>query len=131
MRLRSLRVFKIQKEQVAVLKGQALEGFLKQAVLHLRRDLTDLTATYSDNELRQRIKTRMERARAYGLSNKREIMCFVDVSFLLGERFDSDPAHAWVPLLLHSPKLSSGDRANLLLATACSVYRDSIKSGSA
>ena len=117
-------MLKLQKEQVDAFKLQALQQFLEQATKHLRLDLTEQTEVYTDAQLGHRVRSIIPRAGKYGLKTQREIMCFVDVSFLLGEHFDTDSSQPWATDLLNSKKLSSGDRANLLLATACSVYRD-------
>jgi hypothetical protein len=114
-------MFRIRAGHDAALGAAALEQFMGRAVQHLRRDLATQTAGWSDEELRQRVMECIPRAGAYGLATQRELMCFVDVSFLLGNSFDTDLGQVWAAKLLRSAKLSAGDRANLLLSTACSV----------
>lgn len=117
-------MLKIRKEQTEVFRQHAMADFEARAIQHLRRDLSEQTAPFSDDDLRRRVHESIPRAGEYGLTTQKQIMCFVDVSFLLGERFDTDPQYAWSGELLRSTKLSPGDKANLLLATACSVYQD-------
>lgn len=119
-------MFKLEKQQIDALKFQALQQFLEQAVQHLRQELSDQTRQYTDAQLRNRVRICIQRTQKYELKSKREVMCFVDVTFLLGESFDTDGSQPWAMALLSSTRLSSGDRANLLLATACSVYRDTL-----
>jgi hypothetical protein len=56
-------------------------------------------------------------------------MCFVDADVLLGRGFHGDPAYHWADTLLRSDKLEPDDKAGLLLATACSVYKDKRSKG--
>lgn len=118
-------MFKIRKEQEEIFRQQALREFEDKAVQHLRRDLSEQTASFSDDDLRLRVRQCIPRSSDYGLTTQKQIICFVDVSFLLGEQFDTDPSHAWAGELLKGQKLSATNRANLLLATACSVYKES------
>jgi len=54
---------------------------------------------------------------------EKELMYFVDTSILLGANFEQNTENAWARRLLASDKLATGDKANLLLATACSIYQ--------
>ena len=113
---------KLRPEQIDVFRKQAAVSFESRALKHLRRDLAHQTAPFGDQQLRERVRDCAARATAYGLVNERQIMCFVDVSFLLGSDFDTNVQHAWTQKVLQDRKFSATDRANLLLATACSVF---------
>src|SRR4051794_30394633 len=117
-------MFKIRKEQQQVFQKRAAAQFESNALQHLRRDLAEQTKAYTDEQLRTRVNDCIPRAAAYGLMSQKQLMCFVDVSFLLGEHFDADPQHRWSKELLESTKVSALDKGNLLLATACSCYQD-------
>ena len=101
--------------------------FEANAVRHLRAHLSGPTAAYTDDDLRRRARECVPRARAYGLTSERHIICFVDATYLLDERFDTDPEHDWAGKLLRSDKFAPGHKASVLLATAGNVYngRDS------
>lgn len=114
----------IRKTQQDVFRRQARAAFEARAIAHLRRDLAEQTAGLGDDEVTRRVREAIARAERYGLATQRQIVCFVDASFLLGEGFDTDPGHGWAREVLHSPHLAASDKANLLLATACSLYRE-------
>lgn len=119
-----VKAFKIRREQTEAFRRQAEANFESRAIQHLRRDLTEQTVPFTDEQLRQRTRDCIRRAAVYELVTERQIMCFVDVTFLLGCDFDSNPEQAWTQKVLQDRKFSPADRANLLLATACSVVRD-------
>src|SRR5262245_36652693 len=116
-------MFKISKEQTEAYRPAMVRSFEERVVEHLRRHLAGPTTGATDEELRQRVRSCVPRARAYGLTTQREILCFVDVTYLLGERFDTNPKHNWAPTILRSDKLTSEERAKLTMAVAWSVHR--------
>jgi hypothetical protein len=116
-------LLKIRKEQEDVFRQRALADFESRAIKHLRRDLGEQTAPFDDHELRRRVHEGITRAGSYGLTTEKQVMCFVDVTFLLGESFDAASDNTWVSQVLRNSMVSAGDRANLLLATACSLYQ--------
>jgi hypothetical protein len=119
----------IRPEQAEAFRQKSLSEFTAAAIVHLRRDLPEQTAAFSDAQLENRVQGCIPRAKAYGLVTSREVMCFVDVTYLLGENFDSDPDHEWAKTVLTSDNLPSADKGNLLLATACSVHSERSKKG--
>ena len=100
-------MFKIRQEQAAVFRREALQRFEDNAVRHLRTHLPGPTGGYTDGELRRRVRDGVPRSTVYGLASEQQVMCFVDTTFLLGERFDTDPAHDWAAKR-HSTARSSG-----------------------
>lgn len=117
-------MLKIREEQLEPFSSEAMTYFETRAVAHLRRDLVKQTGAFSDDDLRTRVRQCISRAAQYGLTTEKQVMCFVDVTYLLGPNFDSDPRQRWANELLRSSKVASADKGNLLLATACSVYKE-------
>ena len=115
-------MFRLRKEHSDALRRQALADFEARAVRHLREHLPGPTATYSDEELLRRVRRAVPRARQHGLLTQRQVVRFLDVTFLLAEGFDQDPRYEWAAVLLRSTKLSAEARSILLLAVAASVH---------
>lgn len=115
---------RIRREQTSEFRKQAFNSFDKRALVHLRRDMSELTELFSDEKLILRVHECIPRAKAYGLIAEAQIIMFVDVTFLLGKDFDENPDYDWSLEILRSTKLEPSDRASLLLATAVSVYRE-------
>ncbi len=99
-------------------QGVAKDNFEERGVGHLRRCLPEATAAYSDAQLKQHIDRCIGRAGRYGLTTERQVMGFVDATYLAGEHFDADPACGWAPRLLESDKMPGDDRASLLVVFA-------------
>src|SRR6185436_1290146 len=113
------------QEHTDAFREARVKDFESRAVRHIRRDLPDHTSRHTDDELGKLARRSIPRARAYGLLTERQVMCFIDVSILLGEGFDKDPRHSWAAQVLNSQKLAADDKAHLILATACSLTKDS------
>src|SRR5262249_46867000 len=114
--------FTIRREQTEAYRRCMLEDFENRAVQHLRQYLSELMVPFSDEALRQRVRTCVPRARAHGLATERQIMGFVNPSYLLGEWFDRDPALSWTRDVLNSTRLNADDRAELLEWTAWQIH---------
>jgi hypothetical protein len=115
-------MLRISQEQADVFRQEAEADFNRRVLKHVRRDLADPAAGLSDEDILRRARECAPLAGKHGLVTEKQLMCFVDTSILLGQGFDRDPNQKWVQTLLASTKLSAGDKANLLLATACCVY---------
>lgn len=115
---------KLRTEQEALLRNHARAAFESKALAHLRQHLADRVKGATDAQLIERIRACEKRAASYGLVSPRQVVCFLDASFLLGEYFDTNPTFAWAKKTLASTQLSPSDRASLLLATACSFAKE-------
>jgi hypothetical protein len=112
-------MLRIRKEQLPALRSVALDDFVDRGAAHLRRQLPALVAHFTAQELRERVRACIPRCDSYRLTSPYDIMCFVDATFLLGERFDEDPAHAWAADLLGDDVLAPATKADRLLRIAC------------
>lgn len=111
-------MLKVRDEQYAALQDQAKLRFEDRVVRHLRTHLAEPTHEYSDDALRERIRVCQPRAAAYGLTSERQIVSFVDATFLIGEQFDSDPKHSDVSDILTSKDLDGNAKAGFLVGVA-------------
>jgi hypothetical protein len=109
-------MFQLRDEHMRGFEGAAGSAFEERAVRHIRKHLPRETATMTDSDLRERVRRGSDRAKTYGFETEREIMCFVDTGFLLGERFDSEVS--WTQAFLRETCVSSNQRAHRLLSEA-------------
>ena len=104
---------------MAIFDEHAFNAFAPDAIEHLRTELRELTAELSDQELLSRVRACIPVAAHYGLSESREVMAFVDATYLLGDaRFDIDPDYWWAPEILNCPYLTPMQKATQLLDSA-------------
>ena len=111
-------MFKLRKAHMAAFEDAVFQDFEERAIDHLRTELPALAQPYDDGTLRQRIRAGIKRAAHYGLTTEHQLICFIDATFLLGERFDSDPGHDWALAILRHRHWSAATRADKLLAAA-------------
>jgi len=111
-------VFQLRDDHLNAFRQTAATGFEDRAVGHLRQELPTQTAPFSDGDLRQRVRSCVVRCRAYALTSERQIIRFVDTSYLIGEFFDSDPQQSWTRDVLQARDLSPDERSALLLTAA-------------
>ena len=117
-------MFTIRQGHTDAFSAQAKMTFEEAAVAHLHEKLADRVRGQSELELKEWIRDAVARAEPFGLVTQQQIMCFVDSEALLGKCFYRSPEHAWASRVLESEHLQAGDKAGLLLATACSFFRE-------
>ena len=117
-----MAAIRISQDQEDAFRQAAEADFNRRVLLHVRRDLAEPAALLSDEEILRRLRDCAPRAAKHGLVTEKQLICYLDASILLGAGFDQSGEHPWVLTLLGSTKLSPPDKANLLLATACSIY---------
>jgi hypothetical protein len=117
-------MLRIRPDQTGQFEQDAIEKFVRRAIAHLHKELSDRVIGKSDRDLAFWVHDIMKRAESFDLKTEQQIMCFLDAEALLGVRFYDDPRYAWAKELVRSKHLSPPDKAGLLLATACSVDRE-------
>jgi hypothetical protein len=111
-------MFQIGGDHMRAFESAARENFETRAVQHLRYALPDQTRPFSDEQLRQRVRECPFRAGRYGLVTERQVMAFVDATYLAGVFFDSDPRCTWAAPLLNSRGMAADSKAAWLLCLA-------------
>jgi hypothetical protein len=85
---------------------------------HLHRFFPEACTSMTSAELASRIESTLERARSYGILQPADACRFLDVSFVLGAQFDSDPALTWARDILTDPQVRNGEMRMDLLQDA-------------
>lgn len=111
-------MFQIRDDHMNAFRETARENFEDRAIAHARAELPRQTASLSDDDLRQRVRSAVDRGRQYGFTTERDVICFFDTGLILGESFDSDPRNDWTLEILRDPELSAAERSQLLLTAA-------------
>ncbi len=97
-------VFQLRDEHVRGMQQVAEDNFVGRAVQHLRQTFPNTTAPQPDGDLSERVRRGIARAKPYGLTSEKQVMCFLDSGMILGETFDTNPDHAWAHAILISDK---------------------------
>jgi hypothetical protein len=88
----------IRPEQIAALDADTRERFLRELAAHVRRHFAARLAVITDEELLERVRRTVDRAAAHGLTQRRSVSRFVDLSIVFGEQFDAE--QEWAARLL-------------------------------
>src|SRR5579883_3075332 len=108
-------MFIVRKEQAEAYRVPMLEDFEARAAQYLRKCLAKTTARYTDQQLRQRVRECLPRARRYGLTSEAGVVCFAAATFLLEEDFDDRRRFLPAQIILRSPKLDPKAKGEALL----------------
>ena len=83
------------------------EVFVTRSAAHLRREHPELIAGLDDATLEARVRASFARARACGITWRRNLLCFAGLSLLIAPRFDEHPP---IRRILHDANTDPEDR---------------------
>jgi len=109
-------MFKIRSHHHNAFRAVRLRLFEDRAIQHLRGCFPLETEPHSDDQLRVRVRECIGRASAHGLTTERQVMAFVDVTYIKGVRFDADPDGVWAKKVASNPRVSADEKMGVLLA---------------
>jgi hypothetical protein len=102
-----IRVHDKQLDEVA--RALAMEQLEDDMIAHLREFSPHHAAVIGDGWLRRAVRLGVERAAAYGVTDPGLLRFYVEMMFLFGGMFDTDPLLPWAGAILRDPGL--GDEA--------------------
>jgi hypothetical protein len=88
-------MLKIRKEQVEVFEQAAVRNFEEQMVQHLKEFAPRHSEIIGESGVRQVIRLGLERAAKYGLTNRGPVRFYIELMFMFGSDFDTDPQLPW------------------------------------
>ncbi len=104
---RRLIVLVIREEQYKVFEGIALERFIDEMVIHAQEFSPILCGVIGEEQVRVVVCKAIEKAKFYEFSNRGPVQLFIDMSFLFGSAFDTDPQYPWAMEILNRNTLAS------------------------
>jgi hypothetical protein len=99
------------KEQAMVIRPKQMQAFSDAAVAHFEDEMLNHLKGFApkhceimgDDGVRQLIRLGMERARGHNLTNRGPVRLYLELMFLFGSDFDTDPQLRWVAEILGQP----------------------------
>ena len=70
-------------------------------VAHSQDFSPELSKVIGEEQLRLAVRGAMTRAEGYGFTNRGSIRLFIEMMFLFGSAFDTDPQYPWAASILH------------------------------
>lgn len=86
-------MLRIRPEQMKVFEQDMLKRFKEEMVEHSKEFSPELCNIIGEEQLRVALKQAMKRANEYGFSNRGPIRLYIDMMFLFGSDFDTDPQY--------------------------------------
>lgn len=83
----------IRPAQMKVFEQDATRRFENEMVAHSKRFSPRLCELIGDEQLRVAVRSAMTRANGYGFTNRGPVRLFVELMFLCGSHFDTDPQY--------------------------------------
>src|SRR6185436_13541955 len=94
------------KQMESLERSLALEQFEDQMVTHLHGFVPKFSEILGDGGLRRCIRFGIERAKAYGITNPGLLRFYVELMFMYGGLFDTDPFLPWAGPILQDSKIA-------------------------
>jgi len=92
----------IRSQQMSQFRQSALAAFEDEMVVHSKRFSPRLSRVLGDDRLRVAVRDSIQRAGAYGFTNRGPIRLFIELTFTFGSSFDTDPQYPWAAKFLHA-----------------------------
>lgn len=91
----------LTQPQMQAFKEAALRRFEDDMVAHLRQFAKRHCEVIGEAAVRKAIRLGIERARKYGLGNRGPVRFYIELMFMYGSDFDTDPQCAWAGSVLN------------------------------
>jgi hypothetical protein len=102
-------MLKIRKEQREALGKVMLDQFAGEMVGHLRKFFPAQCDSLGEAGLDEFIQYGISRAASYEIKKHRDICRFVDMMFVFGRDFDTNPKVPWASRILNDPAIVDPD----------------------
>ncbi len=105
----------IRADQMKVFEQAALQGFENDMAAHLGKFSPPLCQAIGDEQLHKTIRFGIGRAESHGFTFRGPVRFYLELMFLLGSHFDTDPQYPWAAEILQDQdSLPQMERADLL-----------------
>jgi hypothetical protein len=105
----------IRQEQMMVFEEAARRSFENEMVAHLQQFAPRQSELMGEPSVKMVVKPGMERADGYGLDHQGPVRSYLELMFMLGTDFDTDPQYPWLAEILNDQKImSQEERADRL-----------------
>lgn len=95
-------MLKIRPEQIKVFEANALRKFEDEMVGHSKEFTPRLCKVLGDAQLRVALHQAMQRATYHGFTNRGPMRLYIELMFLCGSHFDTDPQYAVLGKILNT-----------------------------
>jgi len=109
-----------------IFNNYMLSHFEKSMVVHLYNVFPNDCNALGETEVRNIVHYGIERARFYGIVIEQDVSKFINLMFLFGRDFDTDPAFPWAAKILNEDYTGKGlKKIDVLYDKASRRFQDS------
>jgi hypothetical protein len=90
----------IRQEQTEAFRQHHLKKFEDEMVVHLRKFAPQPSKVAGEAAVRAAIRVGIDNAGKYGFTNRGPLRFYIELMFMFGSYFDSDPQHPWAASVL-------------------------------
>lgn len=96
----------IRQQQVLSLREETLKNFENKMVEHFSTEFAPRHCkVIGENGVREVIKFGMKNAERYGFTNRGPVQLFIEMMFMFGGHFDTDPQYVWASEILNDAQM--------------------------
>lgn len=95
-------ILRIRDEQFKIFEAAALRNFEEEMVAHSKEYAPRLCNVLGEEQLRMALRRAMQRADGYGFTNRGSIRLYIEMIFLFGSDFDTDPQYPAIGKILRT-----------------------------
>jgi len=115
----------IRQEQVDAFRQHHLRKFEDEMVEHLKKFAPQHWRVIGEETGRQVIRLGIEQAKKYGFTNRGPVRFYIEMMFMFGSYFDTDPQCLWATEILRDPQnLDQTNRADRLYEVMTKYWAD-------
>jgi hypothetical protein len=92
---------KLRREQMQAFSRAADRSFEQRMFGHVNRHFPKRCAELGEADVREYIRHGMQRARSYDIVSERDICKYVDLMFVYGRDYDTNPKYPWAAEILN------------------------------
>ncbi len=94
----------VRQEQVEAFRQYHLQKFEDEMVEHLKRFAARDCKVIGERTVREVIRLGIEQAKKYGFTNRGPVRLYIEMMFMFGSYFDTDPQCPWATEVLYDPQ---------------------------
>ncbi|RZB33588.1 MAG: hypothetical protein SRB2_03934 [Desulfobacteraceae bacterium Eth-SRB2] len=110
-------MLQIRSDQMKVFKEAAQRSFENEMVIHLTQFSPPLVKAIGEEQLRKTVRFGIDKANSYGFTFRGPVRFYLELMFLLGGHFDTDPQYLWAAEILSdqdaAPQIQRADQLYL------------------
>jgi len=101
---------KISKDQQQAFSDASLHRFEQSMVAHLQWVYPDEAAEMGEPQLRELIRSGVQRGKAYGIVAERDVRRWLECLVGYGRDFDRNPSYSWARAILDQADLTGAEK---------------------